>query len=83
MSDYIDRQAAIEAICVCSVDDKPCDVPCKEIQALIDIPAAEVIGVVRCKDCKHLFEDNGCPLRTWWTHLENDFCSYGERREDV
>lgn len=38
--------------------------------------------IIRCKDCKHLFEDNGCPLRTWWTHTEDDFCSYAERRID-
>lgn len=38
--------------------------------------------IIRCKDCKHLFEDNGCPLRTWRTHTEDDFCSYAERRTD-
>lgn len=38
--------------------------------------------IIRCKECKHLFEDNKCPLRTWWTHTEDDFCSYAERRTD-
>lgn len=38
--------------------------------------------IIRCKDCKHLFEDNGCPLRTWWTHTEDDFCSYAERKDE-
>ena len=42
----------------------------------------DIVEVVRCKDCKHLFEDNKCPLRTWWTHTEDDFCSYAERRID-
>ena len=37
--------------------------------------------LVRCKDCKHLHEDNGCPLRTWYTHVEDDYCSYGERAD--
>ena len=37
--------------------------------------------IVRCKDCRHLYEDNGCPLRVWHTHVEDDYCSYGERRE--
>ena len=41
----------------------------------------DLVSVVRCKDCRHLYEDNGCPLRTWHTHIEDDFCSYGERRE--
>ena len=38
--------------------------------------------LVRCKDCKYLFSDSGCPLRTWRTHVETDYCSYGERKED-
>ena len=38
--------------------------------------------VVRCRDCKHLYKDGECPLRTWFTHTEDDFCSYGVRRED-
>ena len=37
--------------------------------------------LVRCKDCKHLFSDNECPLRTWRTHVDDDFCSYGERAD--
>lgn len=38
--------------------------------------------LVRCKDCRYLFADNGCPLRTWKTHTEDDFCSYGERKTE-
>ena len=46
------------------------------------IPTVDAVEVVRCKDCKHLFEDNGCPLRYFKTHREDDFCSYGERKTD-
>ena len=35
--------------------------------------------VVLCKDCKHLYQDGECPLRLWKYHVENDFCSYGEK----
>ena len=42
----------------------------------------EMGEVVICKDCKHLYKDGECPLRTWFTHTEDDYCSYGERRED-
>ena len=43
----------------------------------------ELVGeIVRCRDCKHLYKDGECPLRTWFTHTEDDYCSYGERRED-
>ena len=46
----------------------------------------DVVKVVRCKDCKHikyleLVEVFCC--RFWNTHrtYENDFCSYGERKD--
>ena len=44
-------------------------------------PNEDVVEVVRCKDCKHLYQDNECPLRLWFVHTENDFCSYGERAD--
>lgn len=47
-----------------------------------NFPAADVVEVVRCKDCKWLFSDEKCPLRTYWTHKDNDYCSYGERKDD-
>ena len=48
-------------------------------------PTVDAVEVVRCKDCKH-YCDYG---RVWdcrkyeGMHLpnDNDFCSYGERRE--
>ncbi len=38
--------------------------------------------VVRCKECKYLHR-TVCPYGISKTPLGNDFCSYGERREDV
>lgn len=50
--------------------------------------AADMVEVVRCKDCKHLesfhdchyhkADENGTPIFV----RENDFCSYGERRDN-
>lgn len=41
--------------------------------------------VVHCKDCKHRDpEDKRCDCGCWhtpFTSNDNDFCSYGERRE--
>ena len=45
------------------------------------LPYTDAEPVVRCKDCKYLFSDSGCPLRTWRTHVETDYCSYGEPKE--
>ena len=51
-------------------------------------PAADVIEVVRCKECR-FYEANSCFNRQWDLESstevpmvsENDFCSYGERKE--
>lgn len=53
--------------------------------ALQNVPAIDAVEVVRCKDCKHFNPvEGGLPLCTM--HLVamayNDFCSYGERRND-
>ena len=52
-------------------------------QATID-----AVEVVRCKDCLYYRCDNGCPLHESgyfkngkMLPLENDFCSYGERKQ--
>ena len=48
-------------------------------------PAADVVEVVRCKDCKHLmFSDmyGECSQAHMGIVRPDDFCSYGERREN-
>lgn len=47
-------------------------------------PAADVVEVVRCKDCKHLmFSDmyGECSQAHMGIVRPDDFCSYGERKE--
>ena len=48
----------------------------------LSLNKADVVEVVRCKDCKHLYQNNECPLRLWFVHTENDYCSYGERADN-
>lgn len=50
-------------------------------------PTADVVEVVRCKDCKHFGRDMGhgkhdCKKYEMPYCLENDYCSYGERRTE-
>lgn len=53
------------------------------------IPTADVVSVVRCKNCKYYEEYHGkweCNNLFWNNEFfpetkETDFCSYGERRE--
>ena len=55
---------------------------------VLHAPAADVVEVVRCRDCIYREFDNGCPLKESgyfkngkMLPLDNDFCSYGERKQ--
>ena len=56
---------------------------------LKNLPSADVVEVVRCKDCRYWQEyqeghypNELCPWDKNETTDEDDYCSYGERRED-
>lgn len=73
------------------------------IEDLTKFPAADVVEVVRCRECKYWGDEAGelqrsdgvlfarCKVHnylldgrhTGWCPTENDFCSYGERKEGV
>jgi len=42
--------------------------------------SADVVKVVRCKDCKH-YDGRPCGIVGWY-NTADDFCSKGERRTD-
>ena len=54
---------------------------------LPDMPAADVVEVVRCKDCVNRYTPD-CAMwyrcqncdGQWSWETDNDFCSYGERK---
>lgn len=60
----------------------------KNIESIMNIPAADVFPVVRCKDCvsyrvNQWDTESGKVCKYWsdWIYTEpDDFCSYGERR---
>lgn len=56
-------------------------------------PSVDVVEVVRCKDCKHLYCLDAIDRRFYCRHSpkgltginiveDNPYCSYGERREE-
>lgn len=61
-----------------------------EFEELVaDVPTADVVEVVRCKDCvncTHLVYEYD-RTEEWWCGakevLPDGFCNYGERREDA
>ena len=85
MAEYITKKAAIKA-----VENAPIELfqsEWEEIEEAINAaPAADVVPVVRCKDCKYAQNDYdgfsttvGCNMlkcATGW----HSFCSYGKRK---
>jgi hypothetical protein len=84
MSRYIDADEVIKIL--------PNDLPYKASvkRVLMQAPAADVVEVVRCGQCKHCTltdegeynpEDIVCVYFMTDGMQETDYCSYGERRE--
>lgn len=89
MERYIDADELIKKIFPYDVVDKKryainAEAVYKAIQI---VTAADVVKVVRCKDCKHrvsLSKMCAHPKAIGWDAIEpedDDFCSYGERKE--
>ena len=87
-TDFISRKAiydAVNDIGGCDASDEYAKGWDKAIDAVISIieelSAADVVPVVRCKDCKHYcgHPDDCMLLRT--CVYENFYCEYGEREE--
>ena len=83
MSDYISRHAAIIEMMDNDVDHAQGTDGREVVQILSDIPAADVVPVVRCKECKFRENDDFCTGRGFPYQLVPDdgFCDKGERKE--
>ena len=84
MDEYIKREAVIEVIM-----SEPPDAhyPQWYVDKIKSIPAADVVPVVRCEDCRlrgreecAMFYRCECGEQHTW-ETDNDFCSWGERRD--
>lgn len=93
MTEYIKREAAIKAIekadytlIANDADDCKADYLREIIES---VPTADVVPVVRCKDCIHydlgvclkIYSDGNAQKDSWQSRNPNDFCSYGERKD--
>ena len=85
MAEYNERDTAIRAVMAAKWVDGSDGAIAMEIVA--SPPAADVVPVVRCKDCKYLVNatvnDNGfliCDISDMEI-TPDDFCSYGERKD--
>lgn len=91
MAEYITKEAAIQAfewgeadVIEDYVDGYNFGFSRGIIKSAINaIPAADVAPVVRCKDCKYNRGSKKClnPDSFFAVPKDDDFCSYGERKE--
>ena len=90
MAEYIEREAALSRIQPDDPNDERCAVTIATAKRLVrhlltTVPAADVVPVVRCKDCKLLVAANvngkGIPTcRVSGMEIAPDeFCSRGEK----
>ena len=78
MAEYINKQDLLEK--ARERQNNIFGVPC----IIAEIENAETVEIVRCRDCKNWDKwENECNVSTEDDSLwfENDFCSYGERRD--
>lgn len=93
--EFISRAEAVKA--ANEWVNEACMAPVMRVSRLLDklakVPAADVAEVVRCKNCKWFADNNG---GEWYgcqmfqvvqitpedAPKPDDFCSYGERKED-
>ena len=89
MARYID---ADELYCRIKTHTNPYGKPTLDYESGVKVldmikqsPTADVVEVVRCKDCRHgskcTDEYYTCKVDHRLAHDEDDFCSYGERKE--
>lgn len=97
MAEYIERDKAVQ------VALEACVEVCKDItghgitqihaveitEKIENVPAADVVEVVRCKNCYYYNENKGICTNTACVKSfygckvkEDDYCSYGKRRKD-
>lgn len=57
-----------------------CDLSYEALEIAIKTLSADVVEVVRCKDCDHRI-DRECQIFDMLMN-DDDYCSYGERRSD-
>ena len=94
MAEYIDREALRKVLenwrdAHADVDDEQgCGLLEDVIWEVDAQPAADVAPAVRCRDCKY-YDRGECYHPRHERHLQsicqedNDFCSYGERKEEM
>lgn len=92
MADLISKNALMEWLCLSTPSEiKGIDDVIKKVKSA---PTVDAVEVVRCRECKYAKYDKDCPHRLRnhpdnycrcnildYTKSDDNFCSYGERKE--
>ena len=70
----------IYANALVKIAEKRCGVV--NIKHIDEQPTVDAVEVVRCKDCQQMLQKGWCSLHNT-PMAQEDFCSYGERINDV
>lgn len=90
MAEYIEREAALALVQPDAPEDEKAAVTIATAKKLVRsiawrTPAADVVPVVRCRECVHRTEMGNCGHPRHHGILPSaypyDFCSYGERKD--
>ena len=93
MAEYIKRGSAIDAVLDVFYDTTDIDLSGEKLEAaILNVPAADVEPVVRCRECKHHYwVQETChgkrvhyckiPHMSGVEVFKEFFCYYGERKE--
>ena len=89
MAEYIDKEKLLQKLSrmidYCENDNKVSRLTAlfQVGDAIVDCPTADMIQVVRCKDCAIPHNRwTGCPKLNGLVTAPNFYCSYGERRKE-
>ena len=88
MTEYIKREDAIDAVLDVYYNTPDIDLSGERLEAaILNIPASDVVPVVRCKHCRlrgreecAMFYRCECGEQHTW-ETDNDFCSWAKRRD--
>ena len=79
MAEYIDKEQLLSELY--SKQDEPLDI----MKEIVEFPAADVVLVVRCRDCRWGQRDDIGVMHCHKYHCHKEtygFCDEGEQRED-
>ena len=77
MAEYIERESAYEDFEKCN-SKNPKWTPSRVKTLITRQKAVDAVEVVRCKNCKHRYEDSWCE---YVDDDDNFYCARGERKE--